>query len=86
MDYIKITLNELINILNEYEIDMSTHTPLDNLAFANYIFNFYQLERSIQEDPHIKLEEVKNMTKKEMNEKMKAMEDVIIHQYIEMSS
>jgi hypothetical protein len=52
MDYIKINLNELIDILNEYDIDMSNHTPLDNIAFANYIYNVYQPERSKREDIH----------------------------------
>jgi hypothetical protein len=46
----------------------------------------YQPERSKREDPHLKLEDVQNMTKEEMKEKMMEMEDTILRQYIQMSS
>ena len=50
MDYIKITLNDLIDILDDYDQDKSEYKPLDNIAFANYIYNQYQPERSKRED------------------------------------
>jgi recombinational DNA repair protein (RecF pathway) len=40
----------------------------------------------INGDPHLKIKDVENMTKDEMREKMKNMEDIILRQYIEMTS
>ena len=55
-------------------------------SFIDDFFDQYQPERSKREDPHLKLEDVKNMTKEEMKQKMKEMEDTILRQYIQMTS
>lgn len=48
-DYIKITLNDLIDILSEYDLDRYEHDPLDVKEFSNYIYNMYFEEQERNE-------------------------------------
>lgn len=47
---------------------------------------FYQPERSKREDPHLNLDDIENMTIDQMKIKLREMEDIILRQYIQMTS
>ena len=49
-------------------------------------FDSYQPERSKREDPYLKIEDLENMTKEQMIERMKELEDHVIRKYIFMTS
>ncbi len=51
-----------------------------------FIDKLYQPERSKREDPHINIDEIDNLSIEEMKIRMREMEDIIIRQYIQLSS
>ncbi len=61
--------------------------PINNIQiWITEFFDQYQPEHSEREDLYLTLEQIENLSKDEIIKYMKKLEDIILRQYIQMSS